>query len=96
MAPIKQSTSHISDTEQVLLNKSRDDEFDVLAVEGLSYNPVSGNLERVSDIQGNSSLELVYTGSVLTSIKKAVGGVTYTKTLTYDGSGVLTDVSEWV
>ena len=43
----------------------------------------------------NPSLVLSYTGSNLTTIQKTIGVVTYTKTLSYDGSNNLTGVSVW-
>jgi hypothetical protein len=43
----------------------------------------------------NPSLVLTYTGSNLTTIQKVISGVTYSKSLTYDGSGNLTGVSVW-
>jgi len=44
----------------------------------------------------NASLILGYTGSDITSIIKTIDGVSYQKSLAYDGSGNLTNVSAWV
>lgn len=66
----------------------------------IGVNPDNGGLY-VSPItldplaQTNPSLVLTYTGSNLTTIQKVISGVTYTKTLGYDGSGNLTSVSVW-
>jgi len=45
---INRSTSHISDTEQILLNKSRDDLFNLLAVMNTVYNPATGAADRMA------------------------------------------------
>ena len=46
--------------------------------------------------QGNNpSLTLTYTANVLQTVTKTIGGVNYTKTLTYTGTD-LTSVSAWV
>ena len=83
------------DTEQNLQNLSFDQELKINAVEVLSVNPITGQLERPMAIQGNGSTVLIYTGSNLTTIEKTIGTVTYTKTLSYDGSNNLTGVSVW-
>lgn len=49
----------------------------------------------VQDLAQNTSLDLCYTGTQLTSIVKHLGNQTYTKTLTYSGD-TLVNVSEWV
>jgi len=67
-------------TTQNILNKVYD------ADNGLLY---------VQDLAANSSIDLCYTGTTLTSIVKHIGDDTYTKTLTYSGD-TLTNVSEWV
>lgn len=47
--------------------------------------------------QTNGSIVLGYDGSGnLTTITKTIGTVQYRKTLTYNGSNVLTDISVWV
>jgi hypothetical protein len=78
-----------------LMNLSFDGEYNVHVVEPVTYNPVTGNLERSSDIQGNGSLKFTYTDGNITKIEKTIGTKTYTKTLTYDGSDV-TDITAWV
>jgi hypothetical protein len=78
-----------------LMNLSFDGEYNVHVVEPVTYNPVTGNLERSSDIQGNGSLKFTYTDGNVTKIEKTIGTKTYTKTLTYDGSDV-TDITAWV
>lgn len=84
-----------SRNEQNIQNLSFDEEFKVLAVEGLTFNPVSGALERSSAIQGNSSLVLGYDGSGnLTTIEKTIGSTVYTKTLSYT-DGRLTGITTW-
>lgn len=78
-----------------LMNLSFDGDFNVHAVEPLTYNPVSGNLERVTTIQGNGSIAITYNASNQpTTIVKTIGGVNYTKTLTWT-DGVCTAVSAW-
>jgi hypothetical protein len=93
--PNREGKSPIEKSEQEVQNWSFDEEFKVLAVEPVTYNPVTGNLERSSDIQGNGSLKFTYTDGNVTKIEKTIGTKTYTKTLTYDGSDV-TDISAWV
>jgi len=91
-----------SNTEQWALNNSVDREFNVLAVEELVYNPVTGTMDRmvqpgatIPTSGTNPSLVLSYDGSGnLTGIAKTIGTTTYTKTLTYVAS-VLTGVSSW-
>jgi hypothetical protein len=93
--PNREGKSPIEKSEQEVQNWSFDEEFKVLAVEPVTYNPVTGNLERSSDIQGNGSLKFTYTDGNVTKIEKTIGTKTYTKTLTYDGSDV-TDITAWV
>jgi hypothetical protein len=77
-------------------NTSYDEDFGVNAVETLTYNPVSGNLERMSGIQGNASFVLTRNGSgYITSIAMTIGSATYTKTITRDGSNYITNISVW-
>jgi len=47
---ITRNTSHISDTEQVLLNKSRDDKFDLIAVMNTVYNPATDTADRIVNV----------------------------------------------
>ena len=44
--PDRKNLPSTHNTEQGVLNTSFDEEFGVLAVEGLTYNPVTGKLER--------------------------------------------------
>lgn len=82
-------------TEQSLQNYSFDREFGVFVHEPLTLNPVNNSLERITAIQGNSSLVLGYDGGGnLTTIEKTVGSTTYTKTLSYT-NGNLTGISTW-
>jgi len=82
-------------SEQNMGNTSFDEDFGVNAVENLTFNPISGNLERQTSIQGNGSLVLTYDGSGnLTTIQKTISGTNYTKTLTWT-DGNLTEVSAW-
>jgi hypothetical protein len=82
--------------EQYMGNTSFDEDFGVNTVEILSYNPVSDSLERVSEIQGNGSLALTYdaSGNPIT-LTKTVGSTNYSKTLTWDTDGNLTNISVW-
>jgi hypothetical protein len=82
-------------SEQNVLNDSFDADYNVLMVEPVTLNPVSGNLERISGLQGNASLVITYNASNQpTNIAKTIGGVTYNKTITWTGS-VATAVSAW-
>jgi hypothetical protein len=60
-----------------------------------SVRVVGREVAPTDSLRLNGSLVLTYTGTNLTKIEKVVGGVTYTKTLTYNGSNQLTDVSVW-
>jgi len=51
---ITKNTSQIKDSEQIVLNKSKDDKFDVLAVEVLEYDPVSDSLKRKTTASGGA------------------------------------------
>jgi hypothetical protein len=78
-----------------LMNLSFDGEYNVHVVEPLTYNSVSGSLERITTIQGNGSLVITYDSSNNpTTIEKTIGSTTYTKTLTWT-DGVCTAVSAW-
>ena len=48
------------------------------------------------DATGNASYVLGWTGSNLTTVQKTIAGVSWTQTLSYDGSDNLTGVSVWV
>lgn len=97
---IDRITSLIAESEQILLKKSRDDKYDVLAVMLLGEDgdtarriqtDSSGSLKTTSD---NASLALEYTDGDLTKITKTIGSTSYEKTLTYT-DGNLTGVSAW-
>jgi hypothetical protein len=93
--PNRNNLPSIVHSEQTILNQSFDEEFNVLANEGISYNPVSGNLERDTKIQGNASIVITYNASNQpTNIAKTIGSTTYNKTLTWTGS-VCTAISAW-
>lgn len=54
-------------------------------------------IDGATPLEGNNpSLVLGYTDGLLTTITKTIGATDYQKTLTYDGNGVLTNVSSWV
>ena len=57
------------------------------------YEDESKSLKTISP---DASFVFGYTGSNITSIQKTLNGVTKTKTLTYDGSNNLTNISVWV
>lgn len=95
MVPTRTGFNEQKNTEQSLQNLSFDRDFNVLAVENLTYNPVSATLERQTNVgQGNASYTLSYTDGNLTTIEKTIGATTYTKTLSYT-SGNLTGVTAW-
>jgi hypothetical protein len=74
---------------------SWDSIYEILTRLQLTQNPVSGNLERVTAIQGNPSLALTYNeGGNLTQIQKTIDGITYTKTFTWDVDRLIA-VSAW-
>jgi hypothetical protein len=94
--------SAINNSIQELGNDSFDRDFNVNAIEALVFNELTGNLDRMSQpgntlpTSGNNpAIVLVYTGSLVTSIQKTIGATTYTKSLTYNGSSQLTNVSSW-
>jgi len=81
-----------------LANRSFDGEYDVHVVEPLTLNPVTGNLERTTTIQGNGSLVISNTDEVVASTKtitKTIGATSYTKTLSYNAAGDVIAVSAW-
>lgn len=104
--PLQQSKSHISESQQELLKKSRDDKYDVLAVmllgeDGSTARRVkvdsSGSIVNGSALPtdgNNASLVLSYTDGDLTKITKTIDGTDYEKTLSYT-DGDLTGVSAW-
>jgi len=100
---IDRITSLIAESEQILLKKSRDDKYEVLAVMALGEDgntarriqvDSNGNLKTSTDNTSNASLALTYTGEDLTKITKTINGVNYEKTLSYT-DGKLTSVSSW-
>lgn len=101
--PIDRITSHIAESEQILLKKSRDDKYEVLAVMALGEDGntarrikvnADGSLAISSSGSTNASLVLEYTGDDLTKITKTINGVSYERTLSYT-DGKLTGVSSW-
>ena len=66
--------------------------------DGETVNLVTKIKETVTtDItKNNGSFSYSYTGGNLTQIDWTIGGVTYRRTLTYDGSDNLTAMSVWV
>lgn len=82
-------------TQTYMENLSFDPTYEVLTRIPLTLNPVTSNLERPTAFQGNASFVLTYTSSNLTGVAMTIGGTTYNKTLTYDGSNNLTAVSVW-
>lgn len=58
------------------------------------FNETDGLLY-VQNLPQNSSIDVCYTGSNVTSIVKYIGSSSYTKTITYDGSGNVVSVSAW-
>ena len=64
--------------------------------------PVSGQSSGVLASNGktiypdNEAVTLAYTNGVVTSLTLTTGGTTYVQTLTYDGSGNVTNISKWV
>lgn len=100
---IDRITSLIAESEQILLKKSRDDKYEVLAVMALGEDGntarrikvnADGSLAISSSGSTNASLVLEYTGDDLTKITKTINGVSYERTLSYT-DGKLTGVSSW-
>lgn len=87
--------SKLAKTQTYMENMSFDPVHEVLTRIPLTLNPVSGNLERSTAIQGNPSMTLTYDGNGnLITLTKTAGATTYTKTFTWD-VGRLTDISAW-
>ena len=95
--------SGVRHTVQNIWNWGFDDDFGLPMVEMLVYNPVTDQMERMTQSDEtlpntgvNPSLVLGYDGSGnLTTITKTINAVQYQKTLTYTAN-VLTGVSVWV
>ena len=104
--PLQQSKSHISESEQTILKKSRDDKYEVLAVMLLGEDGSTARRVNVdssgSIISGealptdgyNPSMTLIWTSGNLTGLTKTIGSTTYEKTLSYTG-GNLTGITAW-
>lgn len=76
-------------------NLSLDPVYEVLTRIPLTINPVTGDLERTTAIQGNPSMTLAYDGDGnLTTMTKTIDGTTYTKSFTWT-DGNLTAISDW-
>lgn len=85
----------IPKTQTYMENMSFDPDYEVLARIPLTLNPVSGALERPTDIQGNASIALTYdVDGNLETIVKTIGATSYTKTFTWT-DGKLTGMSAW-
>jgi hypothetical protein len=82
-------------SEQNVLNSSFDKDYDILAVENTTFNPVTSTIERVTGIQGNGSLALAYTGDKISTITETIGTNQYQTTITWTGD-LITGVSEVV
>jgi len=97
--PNRQAKPDTARSEQNIQNKSFDEEFQVSAIEQLTYNPVTNTLERVSGIQGNASLTISNTDTVVASttvLTKTIGSDSYEKTISYNAGGDVVSVSAWV
>jgi YD repeat-containing protein len=76
-------------------NLSFDPVYEVLTRIPLTMNPVTGDMERTTAIQGNPSMTLAYDGDGnLATMTKTIDGTTYTKTFSWVG-GNLTAISAW-
>lgn len=53
--PSNQNSARVKRTEQYIQNASFDEEFQVLAVENLVYNPDTGNMDRMTQPGGATS-----------------------------------------
>jgi len=85
----------VKQTLEYMDHMSFDSTYEVLTRLPLTLNPVSGNLERTTAIQGNASYVLTYDGGgKLQTLAKTIGATTYTKTFTWTGDD-LTAISTW-
>lgn len=85
----------VKKTLEYMESLSFDPVYEVLTRIPLTQNPVTGDLERSMQIQGNPSLALTWNADgTLATLAKTIGATTYTKTFTWT-DGVLTGVSAW-
>ena len=99
---INKSVPGTKNSAQNDVNWSFDEDFGVLATEGLVYNPVTGTMDRLVQpgealptAGTNPSLALTYDGSnQVTNIAMTIGGITYNKVLTWVANNC-TAVSSW-
>ena len=97
--PNRNSLPKTEKSVQEIQNLSFDEDFNVLAIESLTFNPVTETLERSSAIQGNPSLTFSNDDTTPDSTKtitKTIGDTSYKKTLTYNAGGDLISISAWV
>lgn len=95
---ITRTADKINKSVQEMNNLSFDTDRNVLAREALTVNPVSGNSEVATAIQGNASLSLTQSDSVVASsqvLTKTVGSTSYTRTLTRNANGDLLSITPW-
>ena len=100
---ITKDASQTKRTVQGILNKSYDEDFDILAVELVGYDSDAGVLRRVKtnadgeiqlDTTVNPSFVLTWTSGELTKIGQTISGTAYETNLTWT-SGELTAISAW-
>lgn len=97
------SDTGLQSTSQIL-NQSFDQVYQLIVNEGLVFNPITNQMDRMVQpgqtlptANLNPTLVLGYDGvGNLTTLTKTINSIDYQKTLTYDGTGNLTNVSEWV
>jgi hypothetical protein len=97
------SDTGLQSTSQIL-NQSFDQVYQLIVNEGLVYNPITNQMDRMVQpgqtlptANLNPELALGYDGvGNLITITKTINSVDYQKTLTYDGVGNLSNVSEWI
>jgi len=88
----------INKSVQEIANLSFDETYNIQQVEALTYNPITENLERTTNIQGNASLTISNADTDVAStevLTKTIGTTSYTKTLSYNAAGDLISVSSW-
>jgi hypothetical protein len=98
--PNRQSIPYTARSEQNVLNTSLDEEFDVLATEGLVYNATTGGLDRATQNSGIIPVpfnRITFSnadtnGNYQTGTVKKAGVTVGTLTLAYDASNNLTDI----